>query len=315
MTESLQSVPPLWRICQPIRMEYGIDEAARFKRDFGFVRTSQKEQVTSYNALGGASRRKIGSKSETEIPQLHPDLLKLMLPMMVNVRLADVAEEGDLPPRNEFIVGIDMDEHQSRRYASIQAQLMEVLEQQLRNGSSRLLGAYLQVLLSCQELCFMDELVVDPGNGNVVVDEPGLPYDVVRPKEAALIEIVRNELAHGRRVMVFVTHSQERDVQPRLRDILRVEGFKAEIMPGVDAEKREARIAKMLDEGMEVFIVNIRKVETGLDLLDFPSTVVYEPEYSATSLRAGRRPRFPDRTAASGHLFYRVTTRPCRSVP
>ena len=294
----------LWRINQTIREEYGIDEASRFKRDFGFIRTSQKEKVTSYDALGGASRRKVGSKSETEIPQLHPDLLKLMLPMMVNVRLADVAKEGDLPPRNEFIVGIDMDKEQALRYGSIQAQLMEVLEQQLRNGSSRLLGAYLQVLLSCQELCFMDELVIDPGSGDVVVDEPGLPEDVVRPKEHALVEIVRNELAHGRRVMVFVTHSQERDIQPRLRDILRAEGFKAEIMPGVDAERREARIAKMLDEGMEVFIVNIKKVETGLDLLDFPSTVVYEPEYSGYVMRQGAGRAFRIGQQHPVHLFY-----------
>jgi len=57
----------------------------------------------------------------------------------------------------------------------------------------------------------------------------------------------------------------------------------------VDTLKREAWYARQLKEGVQVVISHPKLVETGLDLLDFPTIIFYESGYSLHTLRQASR--------------------------
>ena len=57
----------------------------------------------------------------------------------------------------------------------------------------------------------------------------------------------------------------------------------------VDTSKREAWYARQIKEGVQVVISHPKLVETGLDLLDFPTIIFYESGYSLHTLRQASR--------------------------
>ena len=57
----------------------------------------------------------------------------------------------------------------------------------------------------------------------------------------------------------------------------------------VDTSKREAWYARQVKDGVQVVICHPKLVETGLDLLDFPTIIFYESGYSLHTLRQASR--------------------------
>jgi hypothetical protein len=57
----------------------------------------------------------------------------------------------------------------------------------------------------------------------------------------------------------------------------------------VDTSKREAWYARQIKEGVQVVTSHPKLVETGLDLLDFPTILFYESGYSLHTLRQASR--------------------------
>src|SRR5690606_34392007 len=112
---------------------------------------------------------------------------------------------------------------------------------------------------------------------------PNLGEDRLYAKEQWLIDTVRSELAQGRKVGIFVEQSATRDIQPRLADLLtqHVPHARPFILYGkVDPKKREAVLEAQLKAGCNIFLANPKLVQTGLDLVAFPTLVFYETSYS-----------------------------------
>ena len=113
------------------------------------------------------------------------------------------------------------------------------------------------------------------------------------PKEQWLVELVRDELAQGRNVGVFLRQTGTRDIQPRIEQLIRehVPGAKPFVLKGsVAPERRESLVQQQLEAGCNVLITNPRLVATGLDLVAFPTLVFYEIDYSLfTMVQASRR--------------------------
>ena len=59
-------------------------------------------------------------------------------------------------------------------------------------------------------------------------------------------------------------------------------GFRAAVMKAdaVAPEKREAWVAEKVEQGIDVLLCHPRLVQTGLDLIDFPTIVWDEIEFS-----------------------------------
>ena len=95
----------------------------------------------------------------------------------------------------------------------------------------------------------------------------------------------------GRRVLVYATHTGTRDITGRMDDMLTRHGFKVAVMKAdaVAPERREAWVAEKVKQGVDVIICHSRLVQTGLDLVDFPTIVWYETDYSVYTMRQASR--------------------------
>ena len=205
----------------------------------------------------------------------------------VFLRLADVA--SGLPDYDEQILLSSMDSEedatgysQRSAYNTVYEELRKELAHALKAGSKRLLATYLQTLLAYPEGCTKGETVFDPRSGDVIVQVPPLSEDKLYPKEKALVDLVAAERMEGRRVLVYATHTGTRDITERMEDILTRHGFRVAVMKAdaVAPERREAWVADRVKEGIDVMICHPRLVQTGLDLIDFPTLCWFETEFS-----------------------------------
>jgi hypothetical protein len=295
----------LWRFTGAIREEFGIDEVSRWVSTYGIV-----EKVTKYSdeevagAVGRMTRRKRGKTTTRERPGVTPALLLYLLPNSAFVRLADVA--ADLPPVTDEVALVEMDDRpqpdrdatrapaettQARAYAKLEQDVRAEARRLLALGSKRLLGAMLQSLLAYPDACYRREEVRDPKTHAVVATAPALRDDWVYPKEALLLRTADAERAQSRNVLVYVTHTESRDVTPRLHRLLEARGHRVAVLkrdPG-PAAARAAWVQKHVKAGFNVLLCHPRLVQTGLDLVDFPTIFWFEPDYSVYTLRQASR--------------------------
>ena len=210
----------------------------------------------------------------------------------VFLRLADVA--SGLPDYEEKILVSSMDSEedatgysQRTAYNTVFEELKKELAAALKSGSKRLLATYLQTLLAYPDGCTRGETVFDPRSGDVIVQVPPLSEDKLYPKEKALIDRVAAERLEGRRVLVYVTHTGTRDITGRMDDILTRHGFRVAVMKAdaVAPNRREAWVADRVKQGVDVLICHPRLVQTGLDLVDFPTICWAETDYSVYTMR------------------------------
>ena len=176
-------------------------------------------------------------------------------------------------------------------YNHVFDKLREALADALAKGSKRLLAAYLQTLLAYPDGCTRGETVFDPRSGDVIVQVPPLSEEKLYPKEKALLDLVAAERMEGRRVLVYVTHTGTRDVTERMDDILTRHGFRVAVMKAdaVAPDRREAWVADRVKQGVDVLICHPRLVQTGLDLIDFPTICWEETDYSVYTMRQASR--------------------------
>ncbi len=124
----------------------------------------------------------------------------------------------------------------------------------------------------------------------LVTTPQNLKEDGLYAKERALIADVREELRQGRRCQVYATYTGEKDVTLRLESVLRQAGFRVAVLrSSVATDKREDWYERQLKAGVEVVICHPKLVETGLDLLAFPTLYFYETGYSLHTLRQASR--------------------------
>ena len=117
-----------------------------------------------------------------------------------------------------------------------------------------------------------------------------LTREALYAKERALIADVKEELRQGRRCQVYATYTGEKDVTERLETVLRQEGIRVAVLrSSVPTDKREDWYERQLKAGIEVVICHPKLVETGLDLLAFPTLYFYETGYSLHTLRQASR--------------------------
>ena len=99
------------------------------------------------------------------------------------------------------------------------------------------------------------------------------------------------ERLEGRRVLVYVTHTGTRDITGRMDDFLTRHGFRVAVMKAdaVAPNRREAWVADKVKQGIDVLICHPRLVQTGLDLIDFPTICWDETDYSVYVVRQASR--------------------------
>ena len=277
----------LYRFSPEIRTEFGRSEEHRWIERYGFEEHTIGKPDDDSLEDGRNSRRRKYRKVVRERPGLAPGALFHLIGNSVFLRLADVA--SGLPPYDEQILlsGMDSEEDgtgysQRSAYNTVFEELRKKLADALKAGSKRLLATYLQTLLAYPDGCTRGETAFDPRSGDVIVQVPPLSEEKLYPKEKALVDLVAAERLEGRRVLVYATHTGTRDITERMDDILTRHGFRVAVMKAdaVAPDKREAWVADRVKQGIDVMICHPRLVQTGLDLIDFPTLCWYETEFS-----------------------------------
>jgi hypothetical protein len=277
----------LYRFSPAIRAEFGHGDEAKWVARYGYLARITKRDPDERADDGRQSRRRTYLTRIVEKPGVTPPILFHLIGNTVFLRLRDVATH--LPSYAEKVLLVPLDQagmsdqpSQADCYRRLAADLRQAVQQALRAGSKRLLGTYLQALLAWPDACIREETVVDVRTQAVLAHAPALPADRLYPKERALVDLVRRERDRGRRALVYATHTGVRDITSRLRTVLerercRVAVLKADTVP---AERREEWVGAQVREGLDVLVTNPRLVQTGLDLVDFPSVVWVEVDYS-----------------------------------
>jgi hypothetical protein len=286
----------LYRFSPEIRGEFGRGEESRWIDRYGFVEHTVGRDDGIAEEDGRTSRRKKFRKVIRERPGLAPAALFHLIGNSVFLRLSDVA--AGLPPYEERVLLSSMDTEagpgglsQRSGYDELYGTLRAALADALSKGSRRLLATYLQTLLAYPDACTRGETVFDPESEELLVQVPPLPEDRLYPKEQALVDLVAAERLAGRRVLVYVTHTGTRDITGRMEDFLSRHGFRVAVMKAdaVPPERREAWVAKRVEEGVDVLVCHPRLVQTGLDLVEFPTLVWFETDYSVYTMRQASR--------------------------
>ena len=286
----------LYRFSPELRTEFGRSDEHRWIQRYGFEEVTVGKPDDDAVEDGRNSRRRQFRKVVRERPGLVPSALFHIIGNTVFLRLSDVA--SGLPDYDEQILLSSLDSEQdgtgySQRtaYTTVYEELRKELADALKSGSKRLLATYLQTLLAYPDGCTRGETVFDPRSGDVIVQVPPLSEEKLYPKEKALVDLVAAERLEGRRVLVYATHTGTRDITGRMEDILTRHGFRVAVMKAdaVAPDRREEWVAEKVKQGIDVMICHPRLVQTGLDLIDFPTLCWFETDYSVYVMRQASR--------------------------
>jgi hypothetical protein len=219
---------------------------------------------------------------------------KFLMGTTAFVTLEDIAHY--LPPYEESVIEVEMDGALGKAYQHVEDDITTAMKQ--NRGNRSLMSLMMHRLLLYPDHPFdIGEIWgkrFDPKTKAyehfLVTRAPELSKDVVYPKERRLIEEIRAELRDGRRCQVYATFTGEFDVAARLDAVLCNVGFRVAILRStVPTLEREQWYEKQLKAGVEVVICHPKLVETGLDLLAFPTLYFYETGYSLHTLRQASR--------------------------
>ena len=253
----------------------------RFIEKYGIL-----EKITTVKEEDGLTTKAKRRTVTKEKPGISPLLLgKMLLSNSVFMRLSDCMEH--LQPYEEDVIELTMDPQMAQFYAEFEETLKGALRQALAMGDNSLLGGYLHALLSYPERIYKGVEVIHPHTKELVACGP--PLQGVMPKELELIAIIKRELEQRRKVMVYFQNSLSTDISPRIVSMLEEENIRVKVLRSGDTENRAQIINNWVKKGMDVLMTNPKKVEVGMDLLDFPSIIFYQIPMSTYTLRQASR--------------------------
>lgn len=256
-----------------VRHEFSFDEERRWAERFGVLETVYKVEEDEFGALNARKRRWLSTKEQ---PGLSPEAIRFMLPTTVFARVADLGLE--MPACAEEIVPVELGFLRSH-IAAFEAWTWDKMVEYWPRWTS----SWLQWNLARPNSAFREEVVEAPDA------ELLCPAQVtggqLLPKEAWLVNLVKSELAQGRKVIVYPRQTGTRDIRGRLRSILAANGVTdvAVLDAGVETRRRSQWLRA---NARPVLITNPRLVETGMNLHEYQycTIIFYEIEFSLYTL-------------------------------
>jgi len=270
--------------------EWGATGRSVFTQDYGVLETITRVEPED-NRCSKAKSTSVVRRKPGASPLLFGEFL---MQLCAFVFLEDISDE--LPPYEESYISVPMDEDMREAYRELEDDIREALKK--HRGNRSVLSTMLNTLLVYPDHPYgLGTLYGSEFDGElkrkvrfVIAETRDLPEDRLYSKERRLIQEIKSELAEGRRCQVFAVYTHKHDVTARLQKILAAEGIRSAVLrASVDTSKREAWYARQVKNGVQVVIAHPKLVETGLDLLDFPTIIFYESGYSLHTLRQASR--------------------------
>jgi superfamily II DNA or RNA helicase len=271
--------------------EWGSTGRERFTRDFGVIETIERITVED-NACSKKTKKTVTIKRK---PGASPLLFgKYLMDHCAFIGLEDISD--GLPSYREEVVSVAMEEPLKSAYEELEEEITACLKE--HRGNSSVASTMLNALLAWPDHPYgfgtLYGSEFDPETkcreSFVIAETVDLDKSGAYAKERALIEEVKAQLARGRKCQVFAVYTNKHDVTARLEQLFRAEGIRAAILrASVPTHRREAWYREQLRRGIDVALCHPKIVETGLDLLDFPTILFHETGYSLHTLRQASR--------------------------
>lgn len=281
------------------RMGYSYDDVNLFIDHYGRRERITKEKLDPKYNKSGKGRQTNSSWVERAgiSPLLYTNFLS---GIMVSRSIEDM--QLPMPELKYYKHEVEMSDELKEAYENLKKQLVDFMNvhKELPLG-----GSYLHSLLAYPDnpqqppiyWANTDLLVANPKH----IDLEGK----LLPKEQRLVETIKNELSKDRKVLVYSIYSGEKGVSNRLMDVLHSQGIKAiELKSSVPVDKREDWIEEKHQEGFEVIVTNPNCVQTGLNIIQFPSIYFYECGYSISVLRQAERRSWRVNQPKTCKIFY-----------
>lgn len=289
----------LWNLCpqKMVQLGFKFNELGRFIDMFGRRKRVTKTYYDTFNK-SGSGRTVTGSW--TEMPGISPQMINLVLSsMMVSRTIDDMA----IPmPKLRYIKhSCEMDEDLAEGYNQLKDDIVSFINQ---HREMNIGGIYLNSLLSYPDMPQQEPLFAL--NGEVYVATPtkinmdGRLFN----KEKKLIETIEKELSEDRRVLVYSVFSGTKGVSKRLVEILSKRFKVAELTPNIKLQKREEWIEQQYQKGIQVLICNPKLVETGLDIIQYPTLYYYETSYDIKVMRQSERRAYRPNQKNECRVYY-----------
>jgi superfamily II DNA or RNA helicase len=271
--------------------QWGPAGRERFTHDFGVMETIERITVED-NACSKKTKTTVTIKRR---PGASPLLFgKYLMDNCAFISLEDISDA--LPSYREEVVSVTMEKPLRATYDELEEEIRKCLKE--HRGNSSVASTMLNALLAWPDHPYgfgtLYGSEFDPESRCrerfVIAETVDLDSSEIYAKERALIEEVKAQLARGRTCQIFAVYTHKHDVTARLEKLLLNEGIRAAILrASVPTHKREAWYREQLRHRIDACICHPKIVETGLDLLDFPTILFYETGYSLHTLRQASR--------------------------
>jgi len=270
--------------------EYGEAGVRAFTEAYGLL-----EKITVIEPADNACSEARVTKRVRRRPGASPLLFgRFLMSLGAFISLEDISEA--LPPYREEVISVEMDPPLKEAYKKLEEDVKKALKD--HRGNQSVMSVALNALLLYPDRPFhLGNLYgweFDPETQRrekfLIAETPDLNEDRVYAKERRLVEEVKAELARGRRCQFYAVYTQKRDVTRRLEQILLNEGIRVAVLTtDVPPETREGWYDRQLRAGVQAVICHPKLVQTGLDLIEFPTILFYETGYSIYVLRQASR--------------------------
>lgn len=295
--------PLLYRIAPRTLIDEGLQwqDEMEFNSRYGRL----ERRVTTIEKHGGADNKQSKGTTTKTAKYVRPGVMptlfgRHLIGSTIFLSLDEVAEA--LPQLEETVVGVPLDAELEAAYREVETAITEELKRMLQKRDKRLLSKMLHTLLGYpdhpydwKEIGYYDTDEFGNQFWKHVTTPQSLDRRTIRPKEQALIDLVKQELAQGRKCWVYCVMTDARDVNERLRQLLADAGLRVAVLrASVETTEREAWIAAHATN-LDCIISHPALVETGLDFFDanhtynFVSIVGYSLGYTTFTMRQAMR--------------------------
>ena len=313
----------LYRLSADVRKNFGFNEEQRWVQKYGLLKRVYYSKNKNIELEDGAYAGTRFFETVSETPGISPAIAGLALSYCTFSSLKDIGLP--LPAYSEEIVRIKMSAEMKEQYQEADgsaakkglfAWAMDEIKQEDGSGKGAI-SVWLNTALNRPDAMFREETVRFRrrlrGRGRFAVRQveevmrlPAVTKTGWLPKEQWLANTCVAERSQGRKVLVYVRQTGERDIQERLSQLLSSHGLQAEILkPSLSPASRAGWI-KRHAEKCDVMISNARLVEVGLNLTSFQTAIFFELEWSLYTLWQAMRRLYRPGATKRVQLYFPV---------
>jgi hypothetical protein len=301
MSTSLKEI--LWRTDPASLLKLGFDHQTGMVTWASRYGVLERVTRTSEDDAGVVTKRKKVKRQPKEKPGIAPELIAThLLHRSVFMDLQDL--ELPLVEMKEIPEFVDLDVMHLDSYKSFHTTLHSMCKAAYARGNKGAFARFIPATINAVDRSDLDHIV---HVGKESLKFSGFGEDYFNAKELKLVDIVRENLAENRGIVIYTFYTGIYSVHARLKKVLRAHGIDSEILESsTSTEERFEWLQNAADRGSKVLICNLRLVEVGLDLLAWPTLIFYEMSYDINSVRQASRRAWRIGQMRESRVYYLV---------